>query len=529
MLVLQNARIPVSANHSGISEALAIHAGIIVAVGSNVDVLSLADRDAEILDMHGKTILPGLTDAHIHLQHLGRSLSMVNCETDQIEVCYDRLKARENSTASGSWILGHGWNQNLWAGGFNDMDLLHSVSAERPIYITAKSLHAAWANKRALEIAGITRESIDPQDGIIGRNYEGYPNGLLFENAMHLMNAFIPVDSGQALVNNLHATQKELWKAGITSVHDFDGAECFSALQQLDRQNKLMLRIVKSLPIQNLEAAVQTGLRTGFGSDFLRIGSVKLFADGALGTQTAAMLAPYETNPQNSGILMLSKEEIIEFGKTASQNGLSLAIHAIGDRANREVIDAYSEIRQFERDQHLPGLNHRIEHVQVLAKEDLNRLAKNKIIASMQPIHLVSDMDTADRFWGERSRYAYAFKSLLHNETRLIFGSDSPVESFNPFLGMYAALTRSKFDPLSPRSWYPEEKISLEDILAAYTINPAISANWDDKIGSISAGKFADLIVLPDNPFEIDPFDLIDLLPIATMVAGQWVWKKDEF
>lgn len=529
MLILQNARILGSNKLSGMSEALAIRAGIIVAVGSNTDVLSLADRNSEILDMHGKTILPGLTDSHIHLQHLGRSLTMVNCETDQIQDCFDRLKAREKTTVVGDWILGHGWNQNQWAGGFNDLALLHQVSEDHPIFISAKSLHAAWANKRALEIAGITRETTDPQDGIIGRNAEGFPNGLLFENAMALMNEFIPAHSGQTLVDNLHATQTELWKTGITAVHDFDGAECFSALQQLDRQKKLMLRIVKSLPLQNLEAAVQTGLRTGFGSDFLRIGSVKLFADGALGPQTAAMLDPYETNRDNNGILMLSKEEIIRFGKIATQNGLSLAIHAIGDRANQEVIDAYSEIRQYEQDHHLPGLHHRIEHVQVLAEVDLHRLAKYNITASMQPIHLVSDMDTADRFWGIRSRYAYAFKSLLNNGTQLIFGSDSPVEAFNPFLGMYAALTRSKFNPLSPSSWYPEEKISLENILSAYTINPAIISGWDDKIGSFSAGKFADLIVLPVNPFEIEPFDLLELLPLATMVAGQWVWKKDEF
>jgi predicted amidohydrolase YtcJ len=499
-----------------------------VAVGSNADVSSVADRNSEILDMHGKTILPGLTDSHIHLQHLGRSLTMVNCETDQIQDCYDRLKVRANGTVPGEWILGYGWNQNLWAGGFTDIELLNQVSEEHPIYITAKSLHAAWANKRALEIAGVTRETTDPQDGIIGRNADGYPNGLLFENAMGIINEVIPAHSGQKLVDNLHAIQKVLWKVGITSVHDFDGIECFSALQQLDRQNKLMLRIVKSLPLQNLEAAIQTGLRTGFGSDFLRIGSVKLFADGALGPQTAAMLEPYETNRDNYGILMLSREEIIQYGKIATQNGLSLAIHAIGDRANREVIDAYSEIRKYEQDYHLPALNHRIEHVQVLAEEDLIRLAENKIIASMQPIHLVSDMDTADRLWGRRSRYAYAFNSLLQNGTKLIFGSDAPVESFNPFLGIYAALMRSKFDQTSSGSWYPEQKISLENILSAYTINPALIAGWDDKIGSITADKFADLIVLPANPFEIEPGEIKDLLPVATMVAGQWVWKEEE-
>jgi predicted amidohydrolase YtcJ len=289
------------------------------------------------------------------------------------------------------------------------------------------------------------------------------------------------------------------------------------------------LRIQKSIPLENLDAAIQTGLRTGFGSDFIHIGPVKLFADGALGTQTAAMLEPYANNPENSGMLMLSQAEIVHYGKIAIQNGLSLAIHAIGDLANREVINAYSEIRNLDHRYPFPGLHHRIEHVQVLAAEEIQRVAQNNIVASMQPIHLVSDMDMADNLWGERSRYAYAFNSLIQHGTRLIFGSDAPVESFNPFLGIYAALTRSKLDQPAGSSWYPQEKISLLETLAAYTLNPAIVSHWDDKIGSISAGKCADLIVLPVDPFEISPHAFIDLLPLATMVAGEWVWKDGEF
>ncbi len=528
MLILQNAKI-FETNLFTRSEALAIQDGKIIAVGKNADIMSLADRNTEILDMHGKTILPGLTDAHIHFQQTGRSLSLVNCETDDIQECYQRLRARAAITPPGNWIMGHGWNQNQWSDGFDAIDLLHQVSEEHPVYITAKSLHAAWVNRRALAMAGITRETPDPLDGVIGRDAEGHPNGLLFEYAMRLMDDFIPVYTGQTLMDNLHETQKELWKVGITAIHDFDGSECFSALQQLDEQNKLRLRILKSIPLLNLEAAIQTGLRSGFGSDFIRVGPVKLFADGALGTQTAAMLEPYANDPDNSGMLMLSQAEIVHYGKMAIENGLSLAIHAIGDLSNRIVVNAYSEIRQLEH--HYPNLalHHRIEHVQVLAEEDIIRLAPQHIVASMQPIHLVSDMEMADNLWGERSRYAYAFNSLIQSGTRLIFGSDAPVESFNPFLGIYAALTRSKFDQPANKSWYPKEKISLQQALAAYTINPAIVSYWDDKIGNISAGKFADLIVLPVDPFEINPQSFIDLLPLATMVNGEWVWKDGEF
>lgn len=528
MLILHNAKI-LETNLFTRTEALAIQDGNIIAVGNNEDIISLADRNSEIVDMHGKTILPGLTDAHIHFQQTGRNLSIVNCETDDVQECYQRLRAKASVTPPGNWIMGHGWNQNQWSGGYDDLNRLHEVSEEHPIFISAKSLHGAWVNKRALTMAGITRETPDPLDGVIGRDDEGHPNGLLFEFGMRLMDDLIPVFTGQTLVDNLNETQKELWKVGITAIHDFDGPECFSALQQLDEQRKLRLRVLKSIPLQNLEAAIQTGVRTGFGSDFIRVGPVKLFADGALGTQTAAMLEPYANDPENSGMLMLSQAEIVHYGKMAIENGLSLAIHAIGDLSNHIVINAYSEIRQLEHHYPNPALHHRIEHVQVLAEEDIIRLAPQQIVASMQPIHLVSDMDMADNLWGERSRYAYAFNSLIQSGTRLIFGSDAPVESFNPFLGIYAALTRSKFNQAEDKSWFPQEKISLQQILAAYTINPSIVSHWDGRIGNISAGKFADLIVLPVDPFEIAPQAFTELAPLATMVAGEWVWKEGEF
>ena len=292
------------------SEAIAIHNGKIVAVGTNADILSIADRDSDILDMHGKIIFPGLSDAHIHLQQLGRSLSMVDCETDDIQECYNRLRARADITPPGNWIMGHGWNQNQWPGGYDAIELLQKVSEVHPIYISAKSLHIAWVNKPALKIAGIHRETPDPLDGVIGRNADGQPNGYLFEYAMPLMEDFLPTYAGQSLVDNLYETQNELWKVGITAIHDFDGTECFSALQQLEEQRKLRLRVLKSIPLQNLEAAIQTGLRSGFGSDFIHIGPVKLFADGALGPQTAAMLEPYKATPDNSGMLMLSQAEM---------------------------------------------------------------------------------------------------------------------------------------------------------------------------------------------------------------------------
>ncbi|MDO9088031.1 MAG: amidohydrolase [Anaerolineaceae bacterium] len=528
MLILHNARIPRLGSINKTYEAIAIQNGIIAAIGNDEEVLSLAVRKSEIINMHGKTIFPGFTDSHIHLQHLGKSLSMVDCETFEIKDCYDRLLEKTKSSKPGNWILGHGWNQNQWAGGFENIHLLNQITDENPIYITAKSLHAAWANKKALEFAGINQATQDPIGGFLGRNSDGALNGLLFESAMGLMDNFIPALSKQELVDVLNLTQQELWKIGITSVHDFDGSDCFSALQKLDTEDKLRMRVVKNIPVSSFEAAIQCGLQSGFGSDYLRIGSVKLFADGALGPQTAAMIQPYETDERNFGFLLLSKDEIIHYGKEATKNGLSLAIHAIGDKANEIVIDAFADIRLFENENRLSNKNHRIEHVQILAHADLPRLAENQIIASMQPIHLISDMETADRLWGNRSRFAYAFNSLLQFGTLLVFGSDSPVESFNPFFGIYAALTRKKFDQTPINGWYPEENIQLSEILKAYTINPAVISKWDNKIGSLEIGKNADLIILSENPFELSPSEIKETLPIATMVAGNLVWQGNE-
>jgi predicted amidohydrolase YtcJ len=286
--------------------------------------------------------------------------------------------------------------------------------------------------------------------------------------------------------------------------------------------------VVKSIPLEDLDHAIALGLRTGFGNDTLRIGSVKLFADGALGPRTAAMLQPYEGESENTGILMLDNEEVFEHGQAATSNGLSMAIHAIGDRANHEVLLGYAQLRGFERQNGLPALRHRIEHVQVLHADDASRLAELGIIASVQPIHATSDMHTADRHWGKRSEGAYAFHSLLDQQTRLCFGSDAPVESPNPFLGLHAAVTRRRPDG-SPAvdGWYPSQRLSLKQALHGFTEGAAFAAGLEDRLGLLAPGYFADLIVLEHDPFERPPDELHSVQPVATMVGGEWVWSEE--
>lgn len=527
MLILTNAHIHTLNPRQPEADCIAIGSGRVLAVGSRKDMEPLANARTTWQDMQGQTIIPGLTDAHIHLQTYALNLQKIDCETDTLQECLQRVAERANKTDPESWILGHGWNQNLWEGGFGTTRDLETVAPGRAVYLTAKSLHASWASQAALQAAGISESTQDPPGGIIQRDEQGMPTGILFESAMGLVERAIPKPGDHEVEDAIASAQFDLMKMGITSVHDFDRIQCFQALQSLAQAGKLHLRVVKGIPYENLADAIQLGLQTGFGSTLLRMGSLKLFADGALGPQTAAMLEPYGNNPSNSGILLLDENQIVEIGIQAVKNGISLAVHAIGDRANRTVLNGYAKIRAFEKTHQIPHLRHRIEHVQLLNTQDLQRLSDLDILASVQPIHAPSDMITADHYWGERARLAYPFHSLLESGARLVFGSDAPVESPNPFLGLHAAVTRQRIsgDP-GPMGWNPEQRISLLDALHGFTTGPAFAAGLESQAGILAEGFLADLIVLPTDPFQVPASELWTLTPSATMIGGQWFWTK---
>ncbi len=528
MLILFNGRIQTLDPNLPVASALAIEGERIVAVGSDDEVLALANWRSTQLDLNGKTIWPGLTDAHIHLDFYSQGLSYVDCETATRQECLQRVADKVKSVPQGDWIRGHGWNQNNWPEGFGNTVDLDAVAPQHPVYLTAKSLHACWVNSIALQLAGITSSTPDPAGGKILCDASGSPTGILLESAMGLVEEAIPAITVEDVRENILTAQTNLWRLGITGVHDYDQVRCFSALQLLDAEQKLSLRVVKSIPYDLLPNAVALGLRSGFGSQFLRIGSVKLFSDGALGPRTAAMLQPYEEEPENTGILLLDSEQILEAGQQAAQSGLSLAIHAIGDRANHEVLNAYAQLRQHETDTHRPHLRHRIEHVQILHPQDYDRLAALDVIASVQPIHATSDMLMADRFWGDRSAGAYAYGTLMRSGASLAFGSDAPVEQPNPFLGLHAAVTRQRADGQPhPQGWYPDQRLTLMEALAGFTTGAAFAAHQENSLGRLSVGYLADLILLPADPFSLPPEDLYRIRPVATMVGGNWVWYSD--
>ncbi len=531
MLVIYNADLHTFEPRQPSASAIAIDFGRVIAVGTDDEILS-SFVTTNKLNADGHTIIPGLTDAHIHLEDFALSLWKVDCETPSREECLQRFAARVITASPGEWVLGHGWNQNNWAEGYGTAELLDDIVPNNPVYLTHKSLHCAWANTAALHLAGITRDTPDPEGGRIGRHSNGEPDGILFESAMGILDQVIPAPSSEQVVNAFQAAIPLLWRMGLTGIHDFDGSRCFSALEVLQQSKQLRLRVLKHLHLDDLPHAIEIGLRSGFGDDLLRIGALKLFSDGALGPHTAAMLAPYKDDPANSGSLLLDAEAVFEHGRVAVENGINLAVHAIGDRANREVLAGYAKLREYERT--LPAvaakpMRHRIEHVQVIDPADLPEFSKLNLIASMQPIHATSDMLMADRFWGKRSGYAYAWRSLLSSHTTLAFGSDAPVESPNPFWGIYAAVTRRRADGSpSLEGWYPEQRLSVEEALQAYTTGPAFAAGMEDRLGIFKPGYLADLLILDENPFTCTPEELLNIHPLATMVGGEWVFTTLE-
>ncbi len=518
------------------ASAVAIRDGRILAVGGE-ELRQLAGRETRVVDLDGHCVLPGLTDSHIHLMWFALGLRQVDLTgVRSLEEVVDRVAERARTTPAGEWVLGRGWDQELWPDPrFPTAADLDQAAPHHPVALTAKSGHALVANTLALMQAGVTAETPDPEGGRIVRDPSGQPTGLLLEEAMELVRAAIPQPDAETVAGTLPAAFERAWRVGLTGVHDMDDLTAFEALQRLRAREELGLRVVKYLPADALDHALALHIRAGFGDDWLRIGGIKVFADGALGPRTAAMLAPYEGEPDNLGILTIEREALEELARRAADGGLPLAVHAIGDRANRMVLDVFavlgagpvSACGRADTRSAPTGLRHRIEHVQLLHPDDLGRLARLGVVASMQPIHATQDAVMADRYWGERAATAYAWRSLLDAGTVLAFGSDCPVEDLNPFLGIHAAVTRTRPDGYAgPQGWHPEQRITVQEAVRAYTRGAACAVGLEQWLGSLSPGKWADLVVLDRDIFTCDPPAIAETEVKGTMVGGRWVWGE---
>jgi predicted amidohydrolase YtcJ len=522
MILLFNGRVGVFSSTHSKNTAIAIDHDRIAAVGVDDEILNLATADTQKVDLGGKTVWPGLTDSHLHLELLGEKLVSVDCSTATREECLKRVEEKAKTLPQrDDWIRGNGWNQNLWQGGFGIAAELDTVSRGHPVLLYDQSLHSAWVNSVALHLAGIDADTPDPVGGVIRRDANGDPTGILHESAVRLVEKVIPPPSKETRESEMKAAQAYLHHFGITTVNDFDTFSSLQTLTRLQNDGALQLRVMKGIPIEQLDWAIENHAQTGAGDDYIKWGWVKLFTDGALGPQTAAMLQPYETDVSNLGKLLLTSEDIYELGVKGVNNGLALAIHAIGDRAVREVLRGYLQLHEYEKQNQIISFPHRIEHLQVIAPEDLSMISNLNLVASMQPIHLLTDRPTAEKQWGERSRYAYAFRSVLSAGANLILGSDTPVESPNPFIAMHAAVTRKclenhrAFEP-----WYPAEQISLQEAAEGYLGTPARLFGFSS--GRLNPGDLADIIILNKDPFQIELDELGSVLPERVMIAGQW-------
>jgi len=506
--------------------ALVLRVDTIIYVGDDDSARERSGQTrGQVIDLHGATVIPGLTDAHMHLQSYALGLHEVNAETPSLQGALARVAQRSAESPSGEWILGFGWNHNAWGGDFPTASQLDSVAPANPVCLSAKSGHARWVNTQALRMAGITAETADPPGGRIVRDALGQPTGILLEEAMSLVEAVIPQPTHDAIVAAMRRAMPVASRAGLTGVHDMGGPSAFGAEQVLHSNRELSLRITKSIPLEYLDEAIALGLRTGFGDDWLRIGAVKAFTDGALGPRTAWMIDGYDSAPEEAGIAVAEPEVLRQSVSRANAAGLACAIHAIGDRAVRTAIDIYSSVSPAKG----PGaLRNRIEHVQLVHPADQGRLAQHGIIASMQPIHATSDMLMAERHWGARCAGAYALKTMLRHGTVLALGSDCPVEVIDPLVGIHAAVTRRRADGSpGPEGWYPEQRLTVEEAVRGFCWGPAYAAGMENRLGSLRAGNLADLTILAQDIFAIAPMEIRDVAVLGAVVGGQFTWRDD--
>lgn len=508
--------------------ALAISYGRLVALGDDAEIRRLADAGTALINLDGKAILPSFTDAHLHWE--GQSRSLRSVELDELPsraAAIERVALRAADAAPGDWIEGRGWAQDMWTDrAFPTKEDLDAVAPGNPVFLSAKSGHAAWVNSKALDIAGVTASTQDPEGGQIVRRADGAATGILLETAMDLVREAMPNPTSEQLADMMAEAQALALRSGVSMIHDFDDPSCLAALQVLRERGGLSLRVLKQINQPWLDAALDSGIRSGFGDDWIRIGALKLFADGALGTKTGLMFEPYEGEPDNYGMAVVDKEEMVEYVSRASALGLPSSVHAIGDKAVHDALDVFEIVRREEAQRGLTRTSrrHRIEHVQIIHPGDVGRLAELDVIASMQPIHATSDMHSADRYWGARSALAYNPRLQIDQGARVAFGSDAPVEPLDPLLGIHAAITRQrKGEPAG--GWYPQARISLQEALLGFTQGPAYAAGMEDRLGKLSEGYLADLIVLDRDIYAVDADAIPELKVLGAMVDGAWRYR----
>lgn len=504
------------------AEALVVQDERILAAGRLADMSLLTGPDDVRIDLGGHMVIPGLTDSHTHFAAFSFGLTDVNLDgVASLEAALERVRQRAaEGLPEGAWLRGQGFNANTWDRRPTRWDL-DRVAPDRPVILVSKDMHSAWVNSVALQQAGITAATADPAGGRIVRDEHGEPTGILQERAQGLVGEILPERTPdewrEALLKGIaHAHAR-----GVVGVHNMDGIDSFRAFQRMHHKGGLAFRVYQQIPEGMLDWAIDVGLSTGYGNASLRVGGVKIFADGSLGSQTAHMLEPFTGG--DCGVPVHTAAELHALISRAVLHDLSVAVHAIGDQANQTVLDVLAEVAPESQQR---GLRHRIEHAQLLTATDLPRFAQLGVTASVQPSHAPSDRYIADRYWGERCSYAYAFKSLLASGAHLAFGSDVPVEPLDPLAGIYAAVWRKRLDEPESAPWYPEQRLTVAEALSGFTMGAAMASCEESIKGSLAPGKLADLVVLDRDISRGDEESLRAVRVVATVIGGRRVYGE---
>ena len=523
------------------AQAMAVADGRIVGLGSLTDIRALAGATlAEPIDLKGATVVPGLNDAHTHLLWWAKSLQKINLVgVDRLEEIISRVRTRAAITPSGVWLTGLGWDKNLWGTTFPTRADLDRAAPDHPVALTSKDGHLLWINSLALQRCGIGSDVADPAGGEIERDAQGQPTGIFKETALALIYPHLEQPDPAGDLAALKTALPRIQRAGLTGLHTVEGSEGLAALQRLREGGGLGLRTTV-LPYNHAATKlIGLGFRQGFGDEMLKLGQIKFFLDGTLGSQTAAMFEPFlsqEDDHQdgceeaNRGILRINEDDFMTQARQCIEGGFAVAIHVIGDRAARLGLDVIERVMASVGPNVLPpGARNRLEHVQLLKAADLTRLAANGIIASVQPTHATTDRDTAERYWGlprlQESGRGYAYGSLLRSGAHLALGSDAPIEPIEPLPGIYAAVARKRPGDDQP-AWLPAERLTIREALAGFSRGGAYAAGDEGWRGHLAPGYAADFTALGQDILVLGEAHILDTPVVATVVAGEPVFTN---
>lgn len=525
-LVVKNAKIHTMDSKRPTASSMAVIGGKIVAVGTDADTAKMIGASTKVIDAGGKTIIPGLNDAHVHFMETGQQLSSVDLRDAKTpEEFTARIKAFAAKLPKGRWILGGKWDHENWKpNNLPTAAMIDAATPDNPVFIDRLDGHMALANSLAMRLAKVDKSTKDVDGGLIVRDAGGNPTGVFKDAAMGYIGRVIPAPSWDERMEAALAATEHAASLGVTSVQDMSTGTDIGVFQELLRSGKLKTRVYGCSPLADYKRWENTGVRHAFGTPMLRVGCLKGYADGSLGSTTAWLFEPYLDDPKTSGLAGEDIPKTPELVLGADKAGLQINIHAIGDRANDEILDIFEKTAAAngQKDRRF-----RIEHAQHLRQEDIARFGMMKVVASMQPFHIIDDGRWAwKRLDEKRLKGTYAFRTIIDTGGVLAFGSDSPVAPLNPIWGIYAAVTRRTLDDKNPSGWIPEQKISVEETVKAFTWGSAYAEFQDSVKGTLEVGKLADFVILSDDIFTIDPPKIRDVTVLKTVVDGKVVFER---